>query len=102
MATAAAQAMSPNPTEKPLAANLSASGEARWLPFLGLPCQLEVDLPLPNFKVGDLIQLRSGLLIATEWRLTRDVPLRVNGTLIGWGEFDGSGNRLAVRLTELA
>jgi flagellar motor switch/type III secretory pathway protein FliN len=25
----------------------------------------------------------------------------LNGTLIGWGEFEVMGNRLAVRLTEL-
>ena len=77
-------------------------GEARWLPVLELPCQFAVELPLPNFKVADFLRLRAGSVIASGWRLTHDVPLRVNGTLIGWGEFDGSGARLAVRLTELA
>jgi flagellar motor switch/type III secretory pathway protein FliN len=67
-----------------------------------LPCQLAVDLPLPDFKVADFLQLHPGSVIATGWRITQDVPLRINGTLIGWGEFDGSGSRLAVRLTELA
>jgi flagellar motor switch/type III secretory pathway protein FliN len=76
--------------------------EARWLPVLELPCQFSVELPLPNFKVADFLRLRAGSVIATGWRVTHDVPLRVNGTLIGWGEFDGSGSRLAVRLTELA
>jgi flagellar motor switch/type III secretory pathway protein FliN len=76
--------------------------EARWLPVLELPCQFAVELPLPNFKVADFLRLRAGSVIATGWRVTHDVPLRVNGTLIGWGEFDGSGSRLAVRLTELA
>jgi len=76
--------------------------EARWQPVLGLPCQLVVELPLPSFRVGDFLRLRAGSVIGTGWRLAHDVPLRVNGTLIGWGEFDGSGSRLAVRLTELA
>jgi flagellar motor switch/type III secretory pathway protein FliN len=75
--------------------------EARWQPVLALPCELVVELPLPNFKVSDFLKLQAGSVIATEWRVTRDVPLRANGTLIAWGEFDGSGNRLAVRLTEL-
>jgi flagellar motor switch/type III secretory pathway protein FliN len=78
------------------------SEEARWQPVLALPCELVVELPLPNFKVSDFLKLQAGSVIATEWRVTRDVPLRANGTLIAWGEFDGSGNRLAVRLTELA
>ncbi len=38
----------------------------------------------------------------TGWRVARDVPLRVNDTLIGWSEFEAVGNRLAVRLTEVA
>ncbi|HXY78149.1 MAG TPA: FliM/FliN family flagellar motor C-terminal domain-containing protein [Candidatus Acidoferrales bacterium] len=76
--------------------------DARWQPVLGLPCQLTIDLPLPNFKVADFLRLRLGSVISTRWRLSREVPLRINGTLIGWGELEGSGNRLAVRLTELA
>jgi|GEM_PF-1113172 flagellar motor switch/type III secretory pathway protein FliN len=76
--------------------------EARWRPVLSLPCQLVVELPLPNFKVSDFLKLQKGSLIATAWRITHDVPLRVNGTLIGWGEFEGSGTHLGVRLTELA
>ncbi|HME36531.1 MAG TPA: FliM/FliN family flagellar motor C-terminal domain-containing protein [Candidatus Sulfotelmatobacter sp.] len=76
--------------------------EARWRPVLGLPCQLTVELPLPNFKVADFLALRPGSVLATNWRLAHDIPLRINGTLIGWAEFEGAGSRLAVRLTELA
>ncbi|MGP0020504.1 MAG: FliM/FliN family flagellar motor switch protein [Candidatus Sulfotelmatobacter sp.] len=76
--------------------------EARWRPVAGLPCQLTVELPLPNFKVADFLALRPGSIVATSWRLARDVPLRINGTLIAWAEFEGGGSRLAVRLTELA
>jgi flagellar motor switch/type III secretory pathway protein FliN len=76
--------------------------EARWRPMLGLPCQLTVDLPFPGFKVADFLNLQPGSVMATGCRIVHDVPLRVNGTLIGWGEFEGAGKRLAVRLTELA
>jgi flagellar motor switch/type III secretory pathway protein FliN len=76
--------------------------EARWQPVLALPCELVVELPLPNFTVANFLRLQAGSVIATNWRVTRDVPLRANGALIAWGEFDGSGTRLAVRLTELA
>jgi len=76
--------------------------EARWRPVLGLPCQLTVELPLPNFKVADFLGLRPGSVLSTGWRLAHDVPLHINGTLIGWAEFEGAGSRLAVRLTELA
>jgi flagellar motor switch/type III secretory pathway protein FliN len=76
--------------------------EARWKPVLGLPCQLIVDLPLPDFKIADLLKLRSGSVINAHWRLGRDVPLQLNGLLIGWSEFEVVGSNLAVRLTELA
>jgi flagellar motor switch/type III secretory pathway protein FliN len=80
----------------------SETEELRWRPALSLPCQLTVDLPLPRFSVSDLLQLRVGSVVPTNWRLARDVPLRVNGTLIGWSEFEVVGSRLAIRLTELA
>ena len=99
---AAAATSSPAAGEKPQPAQAPGSEEARWQPVLGLPCQLTIDLPLPHFKVADFLQLRAGSVIATEWRVSREVPLRINGTLIGWGEFEGSGNRLAVRLMQLA
>jgi flagellar motor switch/type III secretory pathway protein FliN len=105
-ATASARAnpvaVSETAAEKATVAREMGDEEARWRPVLALPCELVVELPLPNFKVSDFLKLQAGSVIATEWRITRDVPLRANGTLIAWGEFDGSGNRLAVRLTELA
>ena len=75
--------------------------EVRWRPVLELPCQLMIDLPLPGFKLSDFLKLQVGSVAGTSWRITQDVPLRINGTLIAWGEFEGGGQRLAVRVTEL-
>jgi flagellar motor switch/type III secretory pathway protein FliN len=76
--------------------------DKQWQPVLGLPCELMVDLPIPGFRIADLLQLRPGSVINAVWRVGQDVPLRLNGTLVGWGEFEVMGNSLAVRLTELA
>jgi flagellar motor switch/type III secretory pathway protein FliN len=76
--------------------------DARWKPALGLPCELSVDLPLPDFKISDLLKLRVGSVLDAHLRVGKDVPLRLNGTLMGWIEFEVVGNSLAVRLTELA
>lgn len=76
--------------------------DARWKPVLGLPCEMIVDLPLPGVKISDLLKLRVGSVINAHWRLGRDVPMQLNGLLIGWSEFEVVGNNLAVRLTELA
>lgn len=104
MSAATAQAVS-LPAEKPQAVDAvrdASREEVRWRPVLDLPCQLTVDLPFPHFKVADFLALRAGSVLGTNWRLAHDIPLRVNGTLIGWAEFEGAGSRLAVRLTELA
>jgi len=76
--------------------------DIRWRRALGLPCGLTVDLPLPDFKIADLLRLRTGSVINAHWGIGRNVPLRLNGTLLGWCEFEVVGDHLAVRLTELA
>ncbi len=76
--------------------------DARWQPMMALPCSLAVELSLPGFKVSDFIALKAGAVVSTGWNITKDVPLRANGALIGWGELEGSANHLAIRLTELA
>jgi len=102
-AVAAGQALAPASKDKPQSRTEEAGfEEARWRPVLGLPCQLTVDLPLPDLKVADFLKLKAGSVISTGWRLNRDVPLRVNGTLIAWGEFEGARGRLSVRVTEVA
>jgi len=73
-----------------------------WVHVERLLCQFTVELPLPGFRVADLLQLRPGSVIASRWQVGNDVPLRINGALIGWSEFEVVGSRLAVRLTELA
>jgi len=83
-----------------------AEGEAAipaqaWEQALGLPCRLTLDMPLPGFRVEDLLRLRPRTVINSHYRLGADVPLRVNGKLIACGEFEVVGEHLAVRLTEL-
>jgi len=74
----------------------------RWLRVEPLPCVLTIEIPVPDFTVADLVQLAGGRIIATGWTVGQDVPLRINGELIAWSEFEVVQNRLAIRLTELA
>jgi flagellar motor switch/type III secretory pathway protein FliN len=70
--------------------------------FGWLPCCLSVELPLSRFTVGDLLNLREGSIVETACHHTNHVPLRANGLLIGWTEFEVTGLHLTVRITELA
>ncbi len=76
--------------------------EKRWQPVMTLPCDLSVDLELPGYKVSDLLKLGPGMILDSIWPVRKSVPLRVNGTVIGWGEFELAGEKLAVRVAGLA
>jgi flagellar motor switch/type III secretory pathway protein FliN len=67
-----------------------------------LPCTLALDLPVVKFTVGDLLSLANGSIVETSYHQSSDLPLRVNGQLVGWTEFEVVGERLAVRLTDLS
>jgi hypothetical protein len=46
--------------------------------------------------------LKAGQVLTSEWSELRDVPLSVGQVRLGWSEFEVSGQRLSVRLTQLA
>jgi flagellar motor switch/type III secretory pathway protein FliN len=79
-----------------------ATGEKQWGATVWLPCELTLDLAIPTFRLGDLLRLRERDVIDTGWSQSKDIPLRANGKLIAWTEFEVLGDKLAVRLTELA
>jgi flagellar motor switch/type III secretory pathway protein FliN len=70
--------------------------------FGWLQCQLLLEVPVVRFTGADLLRLREGSIIETDCHHTGDIPLYANGVLIGWTEFEVIGDRLAVRITELA
>lgn len=70
--------------------------------FSWLPCSLTLELPVVRFTIADLLALKEGSIVETACHHTSDVPLRANGMLIGWTEFEVVGDRLAVRITEQA
>jgi flagellar motor switch/type III secretory pathway protein FliN len=70
--------------------------------FPWLKCTITLDLPVVHFTIGDLLELHAGTIVESACKATSDVPVRINGTLIGWTEFEVIGNTLAVRITELA
>jgi len=72
-----------------------------WLEAVWLPCQLSVELAVPAFTIGDLLRLLPNNILDAQWKQNADVPLRINGLLIGYAEFELLGDKAAVRVTEL-
>ena len=73
-----------------------------WNFVLPLPCRLTVALPVVGFRARDVMAMGAQTVIPVDCRVGADIPLLVNGQLIAWGELEVAGNRLVLRLTELA
>ena len=89
-----------SPNERPSPERPPDRDPGEFLPWL--PCTLALDLPVIKFTVGDLLSLTKGSIVETAYHQSSDLPLRVNGQLVGWTEFEVVGERLAVRLTDLS
>ncbi len=72
-----------------------------WPEALELPCRLNVSLEVPHFTIRDLLALRVDSLVDTRRGEGAHVPVKVNGVMVGWAEFDVIDGQLAVRLTEM-
>jgi len=72
-----------------------------WPEALELPCELCVALDVPHFTIRDLLSLSVNSLVDSRRREGAHVPVRVNGIMVGWAEFDVIDGKLAVRLTEM-
>lgn len=67
-----------------------------------LPCTLALDVSVLRFTVRSLLDLAPGDVLETSYHQSMDIPLRVNGLLLAWTEFELIGERLAARITDLA
>lgn len=79
-----------------------AISEAAWREVEWLPCQLSAEISVPRFTMGDLMNIEVNSVVATRLAISSEVLIRVNGEFVARGELDAVGDRLAVRLTELA
>ena len=72
-----------------------------WAGVQGLPCTLSVSLPIGGITVGDLLRLKVNAIVDSQQGADAPLPVWVNGVIVASSEFDVSGERLAVRITEL-
>ena len=64
--------------------------------------ELDISIPIRQFRVRNLLALEAGQVIETRWGNAEDLPLAVGDVQLAWCEFEVVNNRLAVRLTRLA
>jgi flagellar motor switch/type III secretory pathway protein FliN len=70
-------------------------------PLSALPLQLDVTVPIPSFRVRDLLALDKGTVLESEWPHAEDVPVWCGGVQLVWTEFEVVDEKLAVRVTRV-
>lgn len=66
-----------------------------------LPVQLDVGIPLQDFRVRNLLALDLGQVVETQWQNGDDLPLSAGQVQLAWSEIEVVDSRLAVRVTRL-
>lgn len=72
---------------------------ARVLP---LPVTVAVAVPVRNFRVRNLLAMRAGTVLETQWGHGDDLPLASGDVPLAWAEFEVIDTQLGVRVTRLA
>jgi len=70
-------------------------------PVARLPVELEVAVPVRDFRVRHLLVLEPGQVIETQWAQGTDMPLACGDVQLAWSEFEVVDSQLAVRVTRL-
>ena len=90
---------SPPPLE--VRSRLVGTGE-KGANLLKIPIEIDVAVPVRNFRVRNLLALTTGQLIETQWLDGADLPLAARGAQLAWVEFEVIEQKLAVRIARLA
>jgi flagellar motor switch protein FliN/FliY len=90
------QALVPSP--RPLAEK---AGMVLTAPLARLPVELDVAVPVREFRVRDLLALEPGQVIETQWGQGNDMPLASGDVQLAWSEFEVVDSQLAVRVTRM-
>jgi len=71
-------------------------------PLARLPVEVDVTIPVHEFRLRNLLAMAPGHVIETEWNPGEDLPLAAGEVQLAWTEFEVIENQLAVRITRLA
>jgi flagellar motor switch/type III secretory pathway protein FliN len=71
-------------------------------PAARMPVEMDVAIPVREFRVRNLLTLEPGQVIETRWVHGEDIPLAAGDVQLAWSEFEVVESQLAVRITRLA
>ena len=77
--------------------------ETRFSPrVLRLPVELDIVVPVREFRVRNLLALSPGQLVLSQWGSGNDLPLAAGAVSLAWVEFEVLESKLAARITRVA
>ncbi len=82
-------------TGPPLGTPLS---KERWGAYAEVEARLSVDVPLPRMSLKELLAMKPGTLLRTDWQISQDVSLRVGDVFLAFVSCEPAGERLGVRI----
>jgi flagellar motor switch protein FliN/FliY len=71
-------------------------------PMAALPVEVDISVPVRDFRVRNLLALEPGQVIESQWANGEDMPLHAREVQLAWTEFEVLDTELAVRITRLA
>jgi flagellar motor switch protein FliN/FliY len=73
--------------------------KAGWL--ADVPLRVDVEIGRPVLKLGQLLELEEGSIVALARSAGEDIDIRVGGQIIACGEIIVTENAVGVRITDL-
>jgi Type III flagellar switch regulator (C-ring) FliN C-term len=67
-----------------------------------LPVEVEVGVPVRDFRVRNLLALEPGVIVGSQWGHGDDLPLSAGEVQLAWIEFEVVVNSLSARITRIA
>jgi flagellar motor switch protein FliN len=68
--------------------------------FADVPLSIELEIGRPLMKLGDILSLHVGRVVALAPSAGENIDIRVGGVLIGYGEIIVSETGVGVRITD--
>jgi flagellar motor switch/type III secretory pathway protein FliN len=70
----------------------------RWAAYADVEARLSVEVPLPRISLKELLAMKPGTLLKSEWQLAQDVSLMVGDVFLAFASCEPAGERLGVRI----
>lgn len=75
-----------------------ANSKERWGSYAEVPARLSALIPLPSISLQQLLTLKPGTMLVSEWQLSQDMPLMVGEVFLANVSCEPAGDRLGVRI----